>query len=347
MEDSANSITISHFTTIGINSINEAKNYLRDISNDKEPSQRVVSWLLALDLLKGDLNTWPKQFSNIYTTYKQRLNHYCPEDTINSVEEISKNLESIIPRDLKRSIGVYEKSLQEIQLDSSLFSNYFFKFHRIFLIMSKESSDYQYIQGQDRYLYFIIIFVTQFFERLEISDQLWIESISSSIFQAFCEKIPYDKIVLDPSEMRDLFSRLSDFIAEKDPKLSKNVTIKPDQYALNWFLSLFSEQHSNPESLVIFDHLLLHLEDLDEYMFSLSLAHLKQVGSVSFQNITNLLNKRIWDMKAIFSIADNLSSSEIVDSQNSKEKICTVLLVALASLSLFLICHGVYRYLKE
>ena len=341
-------LTGTQLATIGINSLQDAQTYLKNISNEKDPSKRLISWLLAFNLISDDLSSWPEQFEKIYTTYKQRLNHYCPEESVNSVDAISPNLDSIIPRDLKRSISVYEIYLQELHLDSSLFSDYFFKFHRIFLIMSKENGEYQYIQGQDRYLYFIITFTTQFFEKLKISDQLWIESVSSCLFQTFCEKIPYDKIVLNPSEMNDLFFRLSEFLSQKDSNLAKKVTIKPDQYALNWFLSLFSEQHSNSESLVIFDHLLLHLQNLDEYMFALSVSHLKQVGSVTFQNITTLINKNTWNMDEIFSVADNLLSGEIsVSSKQDSLDFTTIALIGVTSLALFLIVHGVYRYFNE
>jgi len=144
-----------------------------------------------------------------------------------------------------------------------------------------------------------VIFVTQFIEKIGIKDQLWIEAISSCLFECFCEKIPYDAMVPDVKAINDLFFRLSEFISQKDPKISKALNkqkLNPHQYALSWFLSLFSEQHKNDESLLIFDHILLHLNNLDDYMFALSLAHLKQIqfGSQPYETVQFILNKILY-----------------------------------------------------
>ncbi|KAH0794009.1 hypothetical protein GPJ56_002085 [Histomonas meleagridis] len=253
--------------------------YLRDLDDEKPMSERLLSYFLQLEIISSTsntLNSWSEHINKLITNYSQFHSHYCKDLKIS---EITPLLEPIIPRDLPRSLGIFDEFQEILLVPKTFFTEYELRFYRIFLILSKESPTFRYAQGMDRFLYLSTIISIQFCQELNLDVDVC-ESLTYFLFKGLINKVYIGNIALDQELSKDLFLRMAVVMVKCTPIKAGTLArlqIKPEMFALNYVLLLFMDQHPLKQLLIIWDQILLNVERCEAFIISLVVAHINQI----------------------------------------------------------------------
>jgi hypothetical protein len=114
--------------------------------------------------------------------------------------------------------------------------------------------------------------------------------------------------------------------------------LKPDMYALNWLLSLFSDQHPLSRLLIVWDLIFMHLDQKDLFVSGLCVAHLNQcqIGLNEAETLQRILGTVDFDIQRLSEDTNRIVGiTKIVTMGDvrSKRPPVTVLMVILGVLA--------------
>ena len=282
-KNSSSAKSTNHITKSQLKSLNVTHetidSYLLNLEEDKSPSERFLVYLLKFEIIpktKTAVGSWCEHLNMLIDKYYQMKEHYIGDT---SVEEIKKQLDPIIPRDMERSISLYREYRKEFEYDNTFIDDAESIFSRIYFILSKEMEGYHYFQGHDRFLYIASVIVEAFCTEISVKTEV-AEALIYYLFKGFMEKLYLKDIINDQEKLKDFFLRTSVLFVNKSPitccKLAK-FGLKPEMFAMNYVMLLFIEQHNLKQLLNLWDQIVLHIDQVESYISSLIVAHVNQI----------------------------------------------------------------------
>ncbi|KAK8846210.1 hypothetical protein M9Y10_020216 [Tritrichomonas musculus] len=280
-------ITKELLSKLTVRSSDFALKYLETTDLNKPQCNRLISWFVKFKLLPDNSSNWASKLNELLFNYEDLKKKSGIADTT-QLEEITKELPAIIPRDLGRSFNLFNDYLELLNLKDDTFDESRLRIHRIFYFLQKNCPDFDYLQGYDRFIYLSVCISISFCHELQLNSNAT-EAFAYYVSYYFISFVSIAKEVLDPDLNLLIMSDLNDFLKNSSaPTASayKYQNLKCEMYAMNYLLLLFAEQHEPIETLVLWDLIVLHTnfenkikgdQKKKEFIYAMTVSHLVQI----------------------------------------------------------------------
>jgi hypothetical protein len=306
---------------LSVHNPSDAVKFLANLDQKKGNSGRLMAWLFEFGLLPKDPDQWPRDLTDLVTSYRSLVKKIGSADDLQKIKE---RLEAIIPRDLGRSLHLFDTYCKDVCLDSAYFSPPDLRFLRIFLVISTTDKDFQYLQGYDRFAFICAIVSCHFSLALGLKADI-AEAFTFHLTHFITTKVAFSHLILDRKRSEQSFAELSLLLEKGSPATFSAFRwqkITPDVYALNWLLALFSDQHPLNQVFMIWDLIFLHLDCRELYVNSLCIAHLNQcqMGLNAAETVQRILKASNFDLKRLAEEADRISGFTRIESMGNEKR---------------------------
>lgn len=292
--------------------------YLETLDSEKPLFNRMICWMLKAGLLGSSSKTWCSSLQNMVDTYEKLIGESCSGYDINQIKE---SLPAIIPRDLGRSEILFRNIFEDLGL--SPFDDYQLRLHRIFLVLSHEMKDFEYLQGYDRFLYIMTAVSYSFCLHTGFQTNA-MEAFAYQLVKFAMMNLTFGKIVLNPEQAGDVYFELDEIMGKYSPATAaafRSQQLRPEMFALNWLLLLFAEQHPIDELLLVWDMIFLNISRFETYVLSLVVAHLNQVqiGMNTADTMQRILKTSSFNIERLIRDVQKMTATEkIIVTTNEK-----------------------------
>lgn len=298
--------------------LDEARKFLQSIDTEKDLFKRAISYFLILGIFSEGEKDFPKQLTEFYHVYENRLG----ETERDPFSRIEKSESSIIDKDTTRSIAWFEKVvLKDFGLkkeDALLEAG-----QRIlsFCVMD----GFNYVQGFDRYMWILFGLSIHIANAID-ANMIFAEAITIPILEKFLSNANF-YYFLNQNNTINYFEKFDNFLKSKNIALFNylnNCGVISILYGLKWRLLFFADEHNPKELLLIWDNIIIHQSnDIENYFLSLSLAHLEQIDNLpqpmedNSTIIERIQNYRNWNVPIIIERANEIFDSYYKNSNLS------------------------------
>lgn len=149
---------------------------------------------------------------------------------------------------------------------------------RVLAVKSLEDLLFDYYQGQDRYLIVSYLLSFNFCFRFSL-DESFAEAICYFLFEKWINLSNIPMYLCDANQTETIFQNLDQEIEKYCPKISLQIVKNGHSsihFALSWHLLFFADHYSIFNLLLLWDHIILHQNEIAHYLLCLSIAHVKQ-----------------------------------------------------------------------
>ncbi|KAH0794543.1 hypothetical protein GPJ56_001568 [Histomonas meleagridis] len=310
-----------------INNRHQARTFLNNITFDKNPIDRLASWMIFLDIFNPDKEKFSDCLKRIKEDYTNLLNKKLGNDWNNHAKNVPEKDLMTIKADIERSMKWFIEKAGSVGIKDIDSEEAEKLFKRVLDMLYHYDSYYSYYQSYDRYVYITYLITLQ----SNFNDQLLQESITFYLTQRIL------KIIALPELFERIKSNEEPLFSQIDKNLNK---ILPDkyrkiseaggnafQYSLKWRILIFSEEHTVGQIYLIWDNVFTRLNDFAEYFACLTYAHLAQVDlDDDEQSPIEIIQKNEkWDGKSLVKYATN-KYNEIVGNRRKRTYIALAML---------------------
>jgi hypothetical protein len=237
-----------------------AAEFLGRIDIQKDPTDRLFSWLIALGL--------PTDIAQIHHDYQQ---------LIAKPEELHQADRRLIDIDVPRSVPWILSLARQLSLDISgpLTTDHSC---RVLSALVFPSTSRCYIQGFDRYQMLMYLLGLLFTTKSGLSPEV-AESLSFRLTLAVLDFACMPRLLEDGATTQIQFQKNDKYLKTQVPEIYRRLPerVGSFHFSLKWRLVLFADQHTAAEVFLIWDSIFLRKEILDEFFVCLTSAHLKQI----------------------------------------------------------------------
>jgi hypothetical protein len=337
-------LTTESLSRAGVSDLPHALQYLEMINRKKPQYSRLIPWLLQFELIPTKPSQWPSAFSALATSYASHIAAYCGDSSRESLEPL---VESIVPRDLSRSVGMCSTIFATLGIDETFFDRPLIRFLRIFVILSKIEPGLKYFQGYDRFAYICAAVSSTFCLRLGLSVEI-AEAVCCSVTHFFLTKLawrdpPTEKAILNSGTIfADVDTALRRFFPATASALDSQ-HLQPTVYALKWIMVLFAENHPIEDLLLVWDFIVLNVGNAHSYIVGLVIGQLNQIqiGMDLSETIQRIQNKQEFIIDRLIADADRVVGKRPISTQVS-EKRGGVSPILVFAIPLFIVIIGAY-----
>ena len=314
---------------VQINSKKQAQKFLNRIEENKNPADRLVSYLIFLDLYDPKKEKYSECLKRIQKEYRSILSQNNVDDW-NDVPELHT-----IDADLKRSINWFKTISESVNITNLNFQHVMFIIKQIIIMLYKHDNYLVYYQGYDRYVFIMYLLSLQ----SQFQEPFLIDSITFMLSRQIIKHIGIPDIIerirlsTDPLFPK-IDKKLPRILSDKYPKFKE---AKSFEYAVKWRFLLFSEDHEINDTFLIWDAAIARLENFDKFFIDLTFAHLAQINLDSDVSTIELIqNNKKWDTVELVKAAVRK-----FDSRERKSKAVNGVLLS----ALFLVSAVIYALL--
>jgi hypothetical protein len=273
--------------------------FLSSRDPDKPNDVRLISWLVAFNVIPSTPSKWSHSLSTLYTEY---LNIRSSLSTSNESFDFDLGpIDRIIKSDTSRSIVWFtEMSQNPIFSDLSSLDGEFTA-NCILAVLHRQS--FSYIQGYDRYVFVTLLLAFDFCVKADLPSD-FAEAISFNLSREFIKLTEISTFLENAAETQSHFERLDEELLIFAPAwltLLRRSHQGSIHFALRWELLLFADEYPVKSLLLLWDHTLKWKTEFHRFRTALSIAHVKQTP-LPTQNempIEVIQNYRGWDVSQV------------------------------------------------
>lgn len=323
---------------------NDAINYLTEPNLEKDNINRLISWLMVLDIIPDDhidsashLNKLLKLFNSLKVKYF-KVNEN-PHDCLPTKES------HVITADINRSFLWFIRLAKELGIDISTSDNTKDTIVEILVLIALVPKKYKYIQGFDRFTLVSFLLATTFTHKYQLSNNV-AAAISFFLTRKILSIVDISKILDDEQSREKRFGYLDQLLQIYTPDIVKHLTkcgTTAIHFALRWHLVLFADEHNIRGMLYIWDNAFANYHNYLQYIQYLSVAHVIQVQREPFDNDnSNLIVSHIhhydkWDEVELVKMANTLAySHNKVSRFDTLNYLIALIVLSIMSASLYL-----------
>jgi hypothetical protein len=258
----------------------------------------MIAWLLACEKISPPL----RDLSTLYEKYSEILRSR-NASLLDPDQEVSTPELSAIDKDIYRTIDWFEKECENVSITSSALQD---ASKRVTRILSVLSVDPPYLQGYDRYVFICYGLILKVATDRNFG-QDFAEAIAFFLTDGIL-RIADMRQFLNAEAVDEHFSQLDREIQEADPKLCgkfRAMGITSVHFALRWQLLLFADEHTFPETWLIWDAIIANQANASAFVKQLSVAHACQVQDEKFATVIEAMQRyREWNVPNLLQTAE-------------------------------------------
>lgn len=276
----------------------------------KHMGERFICWMINFQILPPLRYKWTDSIISLISQYEKMCSDYLGENFSNPLNCIDASSAFIIKSDTERTMPLLQKLASQLDIKINQLSDVLILSQRIFVILSKSSPQLSYTQGYDRFILISFLICFSFTHHAGLPTIIG-ESLTYFLLQSIILFNPTARELEDSTLIHERFSKLDLLVEKEEPSISsllKKEGHSSLHYALKWHLTLFVDIHTAPEIMYIWDQIIAHLSESDEYIRYLCVGHLRQVSLPEFADEMAMGIQRTtnWDVLKIVEDANQL-----------------------------------------
>ena len=283
----------------------------RDFS--KPVGQRFLSWLIRLGIIPAARSEWVLKIQQKYSNYKQLCQRFFKTDFDQPLLALAQDAGHSIHVDILRTKSWFLVISKELSISEHRLDKVDIMAQRILSCISLDSEELSYTQGHDRYVWVTLAVAIVFSQNGDLPLS-FAEAMSFYLTRSFLIMNPISCDIENFSKIEAHFHILDDMVEANIPEtyeLLKSVGHSSMHYALKWELTLFADEHNAHELMFMWDRILLHIDDITDYVRCLCIAHIQQVPRTELADemAQAIQRNRMWNVPKIIDDAEYLLSS--------------------------------------
>ena len=273
--------------------------------------------MIVLDIIPSDSVLWPQTFYHILKSYRGKMKYYGQEIRQLLAEKSYKE----IVNDVDRALSWFERLINDLNIPKNLLEGAKEVLVRIIVITIKESPQYQYLQGYDRFAAISYALSLRFVLKFGLG-QLEAEAFAVSLFRKLITINTTASYLERGTNVMRYFSNIDGYLRSHNfniINLLEKINCGSVDFASNWAGVFFADSHNPLSFLLIWDEIVLHSNKFDELFCALVSAHLNQIeieDDSPYSLLQNIQMKNDWNVYKIIQDTRNLLLKPIF-SRNS------------------------------
>lgn len=288
--------------------------YLASDDLYKHIGTRFLCWMIRLKHIPPARSQWVKKLLLLCKLYHSTCSDYFPTNSQTPLSLLPFQLANSITQDIPRTIKWFFNFAEQIEINNRMLDDVELRIQRVLAIISLESRELTYTQGNDR-LVMMSYLVSLFFASRGRLNKGFAEAMCYNIAKSLISKITLARYLNSMSFIENYFEQLDVMIAQEDPEKwdvlaeSENTSI---HFALKWHLTLFCDNHDAYQLMLLWDQILLRWGDFDEFIKCLTVAHIIQVPipEKHEEMAQNIQQFKDWNISRIITDAEGMMNPE-------------------------------------
>lgn len=292
----------------------DAQKFLMELDIYKHIGARFLCWMIKLRLIPPARSQWGSKLYNLHDSYRNSLIRFYPNDTQTPLSLLPYPIATHIEQDISRTIKWFRKCAEQIELAARVIEDAELRVKRILSIISLESPELSYIQGNDR-ICLMCYLVSLYFSTRGSLNKDFAEAMCYHLSKTIITKITLSRKLDSAGYLDDHFESLDVLIEQEDPEKASILSQaghSSAHFALRWELTLFSDSHDIYSLMLLWDYILVKFYDFDEFIRCACVAHVMQVPVPSNpSDLTEVIQHYSkWDMMKIINDAMSLMETD-------------------------------------
>ena len=295
-----------------IYSKSDAADFLRTKDYYKHVGARFLCWMIQLELISPVRSKWVGELSKLHNSYSNIRIRFVGKDPLSMFTDRERRL---IEQDVTVSQPWFEKMIEQTGIQPHYKEDAKSRFFRIAAAISTESPQLVYTQGNDRFVWMAYLVSLSFSSNGGL-DRCFAESMAYFLAREIIMHIRVARFVEDYAHLQRHFAKLDWLLEREEPEIAEILDQEHSaiNYALKWELTLFADEHNAHDLMFLWDQIFTRLDDYNEFLRCLCVAHIKQVpvSKSADQMAINIQKCRNWDVsKIVDDAADMMVTKEV------------------------------------
>lgn len=297
----------------------DADRFLLSTDVYKHTGARFLCWMIKMHIIPPFRSRWLSAFKDLYERYI-RLSINAFSNNFNTPLSILPTpVMTIVEGDTVRTIIWFKRLSDEMGIQTHYLDDAKVRAQRVIALINHENQDLSYTQGNDRFVW-VSYLVSLFFSTRGGLDRSFAEAMTYYLSQVWISHLLVGRNIENMTFLENHFSKLDILLEREEPEIASllaQCNHHALQYAMKWELTFFADEHNAHDLLLIWDYIVQHIENVNDYVRCLSVAHIRQVQipQLADEMAMCIQRNRNWDVQKIVK-----DSVEMIEDQ--KEEIC-------------------------
>ena len=288
----------------------DVQNFLSNRDFSKPIGQRFLTWLIRLGVIPAARSEWVPKIQQKYKNYKELCQRFFKNDFDQPLNSLSQEAAHSINVDILRTHSWFLTIASELSLTESDLPGCDVIATRILSCIGLDDPELSYTQGHDRYVWVTLLVAIIFSKKGNLSFS-FAEAMSFYLTKGFLKINPISSDIENFPKIEAHFHVLDDLVESEVPRTSellKSVGHSSMHYALKWELTLFADEHNAHELMFMWDRILLHIDDMTDYVRCLCIAHIRQVPCPEMPDemAQAIQRNRVWDVPKLIDDSEQM-----------------------------------------
>ena len=298
----------------------DVKRFLEINDYSKPNNVRFICWLIANRVVPPERIKWMPAIMNEIHYYHRCAQRYLGTQYITPLIDLRPQTRIAIETGFTNIRQWYQQFCRAYYIDDSYILDSDLRLKRISAILSFDSTGFQFQEGFE-YFISICYFICLSFQIKSGLPPFFSEAITFGLAKKFLSVVAFNRRLYElnanDDHLKDLL-RLSKHYCSDAVKSLKKAGKTILDLAMGWENLLWVDQHSPYNLLMVWDHILIRLDDLRVFLLYLDIAHLKAMeeSRIDFSNEQEIYDM-LWDATAILDYADSIEFNSQQTSPNS------------------------------
>lgn len=290
----------------------DAIRYLAKVTTQKENHHRFVCYLICLKVIQDKRPQWIPSILDLGKNYTECCKRFVEDSYDDPCGILTDSVSSAIKESVESHWEWFMAVCYNQKIPAEVIGDAKIRIMRIFTILCKNSPNFKYYKQYSRIAYMMYMVSLSFSSR---------SGLPNFFAEAMCYSMTRAMISLVAMTQHMVALNLTDNHIETLQRLAKRFTpgVLSSAYnnrvdliamTLSWEASMFTNCHCPSNLLLIWDHILFHVEEYHFFMRFLYIAHFRMVekAGVNILDVDNMM----WDATDILNTADKLMEEDLV-----------------------------------
>ena len=308
---------------ITVSNMESARIFLQDKSRDKNPGNRIISWLIVFRIIKGDSDGLCDELASLGSAYKESISEHFSSNPDDPLSLVNQDFSNWLRKDLSRIVSWFNIIKKDVGITDDDVPDVLNRLHRIYAKIVLEVSNVSYMQGLDRYGTVCLLAAVTFTKAAGLPLD-FAEALGFYLTKSALTSVPFLKTFQDQSAIKEHFDKVDEIISYVAPNKYRIMIHDGSStrfFGSRWEMLLFADEHSGDEILYLWDQIFGRLEKIAIFVQCLTIAHMLQIDiehDCLSVNAT-VLHWRDWNMRKLITESLNLMNHR----KTSSQKYCT------------------------
>ena len=293
---------------------NDVLRFLKDMNFYKHIGARFLCWMIQLDQLPPVRAKWVSALFSLFTRYCQ----ICEKHENQNRKLPAKRRLSERSNTTEDDQAWIAQMLDQMGIQGHYSDDAQIRVERISAMICLENSLMSYVSDFDRCIW-ISYLVCVFFASRGGLPKIFAEAVAYHMAYSLFARVNLIQNINSEELVRNHFYKIDRTLEAEVPEvfdLLRHNHQGAGDWAMRWELTLFSDEHTAYEVMLIWDQFLARVIQINKYIRFLCIAHVKQVPFAAIQtdDVRAIKTFRDWDVTRLVEDATNMMEDE--DEQN-------------------------------